>query len=392
MSALPSPSTLQPHPTGPPSDPCTPLWAVYGGTIFPSLQQFDADVVSIVLRLLNAPEGAGGSLTTGGTESILLAVKTAVHWAREAKPHLEQLEIIVPYSCHPGFEKAADMLGGVRVVRLPESDADYAADIPAMRAAVSPATVMLVGSAPSYPYGIVDDITAMSALAIEHDLWLHVDACNGGMIFPFSQQLGRAVREYDFALDGVRSVSVDIHKLGYSNKGVSSLLLRNAEEERFHRFTFSDWPSGLYSTASIAGSRSGGGVASAWAVMHYLGAAGYREIVGEIFAAVDAFVAGIEAISPLRVLGRPDAYLVAFESADEAVDILAVDAGMTERGWSGTQCVKPLAIHLFIDGSHSPAVAEEYCADLAEVVEMARRGEIVAPTTTHNVLGVYTRD
>ena len=188
--------------------------ALYGGTIFPSLQGFDRDVVGMVLRLLEAPAGAGGSLTTGGTESILLSVKTAVHWARETKPHLDELEIIVPYACHPGFDKAADMLGGVKVVRLGQSDAEYAADITAMRAAITPATVMLVGSAPSYPYGITDDIEAMEAMARQHDIWLHVDACNGGMVFPFARQLGRAIRPYDFALEGVRSISVDIHKLG----------------------------------------------------------------------------------------------------------------------------------------------------------------------------------
>jgi sphinganine-1-phosphate aldolase len=272
--------------------------ALYGGTIFPSLAKFDREVVGMVLGLLQAPQqqSAGGSLTTGGTESILLSVKTAVHWAREEKPHLQVLEIIVPHSCHPGFDKAAELLGGekagVRMVRLPSSGVDYCCNMDAMRAAITPSTIMLVGSAPSYPFGITDDIATMDALARQHDCWLHVDACNGGMLFPFARSLGRPVKPYDFALEGVRSISVDIHKLGYSNKGVSALLLRDATDEKYHRFNFSNWPSGLYSTASIAGSRSAGGVASAWAVMHFLGFDGYTEIVSSILAAADAFLAG----------------------------------------------------------------------------------------------------
>eukprot|EP01051_Picozoa_sp_SAG22_P010016 SAG22_NODE_876_length_6716_cov_2.126190_1_plen_493_part_00 len=367
---------------------------LYAATAFPSLKRYDEEVVQIMLDLLHARPGAGGALTTGGTESILLSVKTAVHWAMEAKPGLTDYEIIVPHATHPGFDKAASMLGDhVKMVRLPGSSAGYRADMAAVAAAITPSTIMLVGSAPSYPFGVSDDLPAMDRLAGAHGLWLHVDACNGGMVFPFARKIGRkGIPAFDFELPNVRSICVDIHKLGYSNKGVSILALRDAEDERHHRFTFTNWPAGAYSTASIAGSRSGGGVASAWAVMKYLGSDGYCSIAAQVYAAVDAFVAAIEAVPGLEVLGEPEAYLIAFASTSEAVDIYAVDAGMAARGWLGSQCHQPPAIHLFIDGSHSPAVAAEYGADLVSVVADVRAGIIKPPETVSNVLGVYTRD
>ena len=200
---------------------------LYASTAFPSLLQFDREVTDTMLELLHAPGGAGGALTTGGTESILLSVKTAVHWAHEAKPELKFVEVIVPHACHPGFDKAAEMLGQVRMIRLPRSDTSYACDMALMRAAITPNTIMLVGSAPSYPFGISDDIATMSELAVAHDLWLHVDACNGGLVFPFANMLHHSggsstLREFDFKLPGVRSICADIHKLGYLLRLASS--------------------------------------------------------------------------------------------------------------------------------------------------------------------------
>ena len=348
--------------------------ALFANLSFSSLARYEADLVAMLLEMMNAPEGAVGSLTIGGTESILMAVKTARDWARDAHPEASAPEVIVPRAAHPGFDKSAHLMG-FTAVRVPHS-VDFRADVEAMRAAINPNTFMMVASAPSYPYGVTDPVAEIADLAAEHGLWLHVDACHGGFIFPFSRKLGYTFPDYDFTVPGVTSISVDVHKLGYSNKGVSALLFREAAYEAYQRYTFDEWPSGVYSTANLTGSRSGGGVASAWAVAHYLGEAGYLRIVGKILAARDALVAGIDAIPELSVLGEPHAYLIAYGS--DEIDIFAVDYGMTERGWLAMRGREPDSVHLFVDASHEPPVVDRYLADLAEVVAQVISGEIEA--------------
>ena len=348
--------------------------ALFANLAFSSLARYEADLVAMLLEMMNAPEGAIGSLTVGGTESILMAVKTARDWARDAHPQAGAPEVIVPRAAHPGFDKSAHLMGfsAVRVL----NSVDFGADVEAMRTAITPNTFMLVASAPSYPFGVTDPVAEIAALAAEHGLWLHVDACHGGFIFPFAKKLGYAFPDYDFAVPGVTSISVDVHKLGYSNKGVSALMFREAALEAYQRYTFDTWPSGVYSTANLTGSRSGGGLASAWAVAHYLGEAGYLRIVGKILKARDALVAGIGAIPELSVWGEPHAYLIAYGS--EEIDIFAVDDGMTERGWLTMRGLEPDSVHLFVDASHEPPVVQRYLADLAKVVAQVKAGKIKA--------------
>ena len=348
--------------------------ALFGNLSFPSLAGYETDLVAMLLEMMSAPEDAAGSLTVGGTESILMAVKTARDWAREAHPGASQPEVIVPRAAHPAFDKSAHLMG-FTATRVPTS-VDFRADVEAMRAAITPNTFMLVASAPSYPYGVTDPVAEIATLAAKHGFWLHVDACHGGFIFPFAKKLGYRFPDYDFAVPGVTSISVDVHKLGYSNKGVSALLFREAALEAYQRYTFDEWPSGVYSTANLTGSRSGGGLASAWAVTRYLGEEGYLRIVGKILTARDSLVAGIDAIPGLSVWGEPHAYLVAYGS--DEVDIFAVDDGMTERGWLTMRGLEPDSVHLFVDGSHQPAVVERYLADLADVVAEVKAGNIEA--------------
>ena len=343
--------------------------ALFANKLFPSLARYEVDIVDLLLGMLNAPDQGGGSLTVGGTESIIVAVMAAHDWARQHKRCPGVPEIVVPRAAHPGFDKAAHMMG-LEAVRMSGS-VDFRADVAAMAHAIGDNTIMIVGSAPSYPYGVTDPISEIASLAERHDLWFHVDACNGGFIFPFARKLGYPVIDFDFAVPAVTSISVDIHKLGYANKGVSALLLRDRSLEAHHRFTFDNWPSGIYSTPNIIGSRSGGGVASAWAVIHYLGERGYLDIVGRIMEIRRRFVGGIRAIEGLEVFGEPDAYLVAFGSNE--LDIFAIDDEMAERGWINSQGVEPPAVHLFVDMSHENIV-DEYLRDLAEAVEMARAG------------------
>ncbi|MCE2393707.1 aspartate aminotransferase family protein [Candidatus Poribacteria bacterium] len=345
--------------------------ALYATKVFPSLVRYETDIVGALLEMMNAPMGASGSITTGGTESLIMAVKTAHAWAHDHRPGATPAEIVVPHAAHPAFDKTAHLMG-IKAVRMTQSP-DFRADIKAMERAINDNTIMLTASAPSYPFGVTDSISEIATLAERHGLWLHVDACHGGFIFPFARTLGYSIPDYDFAVPGVTSISVDVHKLGYANKGVSALLLHDASLETYQRYTFEDWPSGVYSTQNLMGSRSGGGLASAWAVLNYLGEAGYLERVGKILDTREQFLDGIRRINGLEIWGEPEAYLIAFGS--NAFDIFAVDEGMVERGWLSSRLLDPPAIHLFLDMSHTSIVAG-YLHDLTEVVNAVKSGKI----------------
>lgn len=344
---------------------------LYATKVFPSLVRYESDIVGALLGMMNAPNCASGGITTGGTESLIMAVKTAHAWAHDHRSGATEPEILIPHAAHPAFDKTAHLMG-IRAVRLTQSD-DFRADVEAMERAINTNTIMLAASAPSYPFGVTDPIPEIAALAERHGLWLHVDACHGGFIFPFASKLGYSIPDYDFAVPGVTSISVDVHKLGYANKGVSSLLLRDANLETYQRYTFDAWPSGTYSTQNLMGSRSGGGLASAWAVLNYLGEEGYLERVGEILDTRERFLDGIRRIDGLEIWGEPQAYLIAFGS--KTFDIFAVDEGMSQRGWMGSRLQDPPAIHLFLDLSHS-AIVDAYLHDLVDVVRAVKSGEI----------------
>ena len=347
--------------------------ALYSHSAFPSLHRYEVDVIGMVLELLNAPPGAGGSLTTGGTESNFMAVKAARDWAKDKLPRAVLPNIVVPRTAHPSFDKAAQMLG-VSVIRVADSP-DFKADVSAMSQAINENTVMIVASAPPYPYGETDPVESIAKAALEHNLWMHVDGCLGGFILPFAREVDDTIPPFDFAVDGVTSMSSDIHKYGYAAKGISALLLRDAELEHYQRSTFDDWPSGLYSTANVSGSRSGGALASAWAVMNHLGWQGYMNTVSTHINIRERFIQGISAINGLYVLAKPHAYNFAFAATE--LDIFAVADGMIDRGWTLGRANEPASIQLMINLAHESSV-DEFLAELEEVSEAVRRGEIVA--------------
>jgi glutamate/tyrosine decarboxylase-like PLP-dependent enzyme len=345
--------------------------AIFRSSSYPSLLRYEAEVVDMVLEMLNAPQGAAGSVTTGGTESIVMAVKAARNWARDHCPMAERPEIVVPRTAHPAFDKSAEMLG-LSVVRMTESR-EFRADVDAMSRAVNENTIMLVGSAPPYPHAMVDPISEMATLAGKHGLWLHVDACIGGFFLPFARELGRPMPAFDFTLDGVNSISVDLHKYGYANRGVSTLLLRDAELLAYHRFSWDNWPAGRYTTTAIAGSRNAGALASAWAVMRYLGCAGYRERVAKILAVKERMIETINAIDELTVWGEPHGGHFSFGS--EQIDIFAVADGMAELGWLSGLGTEPKSMILILNAQHE-AIVEDYLRDLADIVVAVRCGRI----------------
>ena len=342
-----------------------------GPLAFPSLKQMEDEVVGMGLSLLHAPEGARGSMTSGGTESILLAVKACRDEARAGGLDPTGAEIVVPRSAHPAFDKAAHYLG-LRVVRVPVGD-DLRADVPAMARALSDRTLMLVGSAPCFPYGVIDPIEALSDLALARGLWLHVDACVGGYFAPFARMNGVPVPPFDFELPGVRSMSADLHKYGYAAKGASTVFHRSEAQWQRQIFQFDDWPAGGMTTPTLAGTRPGGAIASAWAVMHYLGVEGYREKARQVVATREKLMASIDAMPDLRTHGAPLLGLFSYGSAN--LDPFAIWGRLMQRGWFTGLTTEPRGIHLMLSPAHAD-VADRYLEDLAaSVAEVRERGE-----------------
>jgi sphinganine-1-phosphate aldolase len=347
--------------------------ALYAHSAFPSLHRYESEVTAMVLGLLNAPSDAGGSLTTGGTESNFMAVKTARDWAKIHLPRATRPNLVVPRTAHPSFDKAAQMLG-MDVIRASHSP-KFKADVEAMEQAINADTIMLVASAPPYPYGETDPVTDISELASSRGLWMHVDGCLGGFILPFARQIDDTIPAFDFAILGVNSMSTDIHKYGYAAKGISAFLLRDASLARYQRSTFDNWPSGLYSTDNISGSRSGGALASAWAVMNHLGWHGYMNIVQAHILIRERFIKVIKSVQGLYVLAKPHTYNFAFAAND--LDIYAVADGMIDRGWTLGRSNEPASIQLMINLIHESAV-DAFAEDLQVVTSAARQGKITA--------------
>ena len=341
-----------------------------GPTAFPSLARFEREVIAWTADLLHAGPEATGNISSGGTESIFLAMKSIRDWARSQNRGGAEPCVVAPYSAHPAFSKAADLLGmQVKRVALLEN---YRADVGAMREAVDENTVGIMGSAPGFPHGVVDDIEGIAAIARDFDLWMHVDGCVGGFVLPFASDLQYPVPEFDFAVEGVRSMSADLHKYGFAAKGASTVIYRSAEDHAHQLFEFDEWPRGRYAAPTMAGSRPGGAVAAAWAVMRYLGRSGYTRIVRDIMATRDALIEGIEAIDELEVIGKPEGPIVTYQA--HGLDIFAVAEGLTERGWFVTKGAEPPCIHLgMLTAVHVPIV-EDYLRDLRSCVQQVRAG------------------
>jgi sphinganine-1-phosphate aldolase len=343
--------------------------ALGGRRAFPSVKQMEEEVVEMALGLFHGAQDACGFMTTGGTESIIQAVQSCRDWTRErrAAPRLRG-NIVAAESAHPAFNKAARLMD-IEVRRAPVGP-DLRAAPAALEDLIDDETIMLVGSAPCFPYGVIDQISEIAALAHRRGIWMHVDACVGGYVAPFAKMIGRDIPDFDFGIKGVCSISADLHKFGFCPKPASTVFYRDSDAARFHVFDFDAWPNGRFLTNTICGTRPAGGVAAAWAVFKYLGVEGYMRIARELMSLVDDYRAGVEAIPGMKVLGDPHVSIVAYGS--DEVDVFRVAEIMSETGWLPGLVQKPRAIHRMMSLVHRP-VLDEYLSDLRSAVEAAHR-------------------
>ncbi|MFO7964846.1 MAG: aspartate aminotransferase family protein [Desulfobacterales bacterium] len=298
-------------------------------SVFPSLFRFETELVSLLSTHLNGDENVVGNFTSGGTESIMLAVKAARDHFREKNPDVKTPEMILPITAHAAFHKAAHYLD-VKVVPSAVDDA-FKADVAAVKRAITPNTALIVGSAPSYAHGVVDPIPEMAEEAREKNILFHVDACVGGFMLPYFKRLGEAIPDFDFSVPGVTSISVDLHKYAYTPKGASLVLYRDKSIRKHQIFACSHWTGYTIINNAVQSSRSGGPMAAAWAVLHYIGDDGYLEIARKKIEATKKIIAGIEKHPDLRLMTWPDICMISFTS--DTVNIFHIIDEMNEMGW-----------------------------------------------------------
>jgi len=337
-------------------------------TAFPSLRKFESEVVAMTASLLGGDSNVCGNMTTGGTESLLMAVKTARDWARDHHPEISEPEIVLPDTAHPAFDKAGSYFD-VRIVHVPVLE-DFRADVAAMQQAINPNTIMLVGSAPSYPHGVVDPIGELAAIAQERGLLFHTDSCVGGFMLPFIRKLGYEVPPFDFSVPGVTSMSADLHKFGYAAKPASVVLYRTPELRRKQMFVAINWPGGIYPSPTMTGSRAGGPIAAAWALMNYLGEDGYTDIARTVMETTVYLQAGINAIPGLEVLSNPEMSVFAISS--DTLDVYELADELELIGWHLDRQHFPTCLHMTVNYLHA-AVREEFLRDLAACAEIVRK-------------------
>ena len=338
--------------------------------MYPSSTKLEGEIVSMTLDLLHGEgaEDACGVITSGGSESLMTAVYAYREWGRSRG--ITEPEMIWPITAHCALDKGAHYFG-VKVLRAPVTD-DQQADVAWIRDHIGPNTVAIVGSAGTYPHGVIDPIEEMGALALEHDIGFHVDGCLGAFILAWAEKAGVDVPPFDFRVPGVTSLSADTHKYGYALKGTSVLMYSRRDLRALQYFTAGGWPGGIYLSPGMAGSRSGGVIAATWAAMISLGQSGYLEIAKGIFDTTAKLVEGISRIPELRILGKPY-FLVAVASASADVNIYHVNDGLADRGWRMNGLQFPDAFHFCVTRPNTaPGIIDKYLDDLAAAVEYAK--------------------
>ena len=351
--------------------------------VFPSISKYESEIIAMTANMLgakNANSEVCGSVSSGGTESILLAMKTYRDRAK-AEKGITNPEMVVPVTAHAAFNKASEYFK-IKLRAIP-IDENYQVDLKKLKRAINSNTILIVGSAPTFPHGVVDPIPELSDIAMKYKVGLHVDACLGGFILPWIKKLDFDVPDFDFSLPGVTSMSADTHKYGFAAKGTSVVLYRNLEMRRYQYFTITDWPGGLYFSPTFAGSRPGALSAACWATLVTMGEKGYMEVAKSIMDAAVTIQKGIQEIPELKMLGKPY-WNISF--ACEAYDIYQIMDALTAKGWTLNGLHKPSCVHICLTKRHTQAgVAEKFVSDLKEAVEFVKAN----PNTEGGLAPVY---
>ena len=345
---------------------------------FPSLLRLENEVVRMTANLLDCNSDVVGNFTSGGTESLILAVKTARDYSRAVKPHIKEPEMVLAITAHSSLFKACHYLGIKPVVTRVHDDT-FVADVDAMRAAITDNTILVVGSAPGYAHGVVDPIPEIAALALEKDLLCHVDACVGGIHLSYMRKLGYDVPDFNLNVAGVTSLSVDLHKYGYAPKGASIVLHKNKELRKYQIWGCSRWTGYPVINPAITSAKSGGPMAAAWAVLNYMGDEGYMEIVREVMAATQLMIDGVSRIDGLRVLGKPDMCMFALASTTDKINVYHLAEEMKKTGWylqpQFARENSPANLHISLNRSTVPQ-ARAFLKDFENTVEEIKGREV----------------
>ncbi len=345
---------------------------------FPSLLRLENEVVRMTANLLGCDNKVVGNFTSGGTESLILAVKTARDYSRAVKPHIKEPELVLPITAHSSLFKACHYLGIKPVVTRVHDDS-FVADVDAMRKAITDNTILLVASAPGYAHGVVDPVPEIAALALEKDLLCHVDACVGGIHLSYMRKLGYDVPDFNLNVPGVTSLSVDLHKYGYAPKGASIVLHKNKELRKYQIWGCSRWTGYPVINPAITSAKSGGPMAAAWAVLNYMGDEGYMEIVREVMAATQLMIEGVSQIDGLRVLGKPDMCMFALASTTDKINVYRLAEEMKKTGWylqpQFARENSPSNLHISLNRSTVPQ-ARAFLKDFENTVEEIKNREV----------------
>lgn len=337
--------------------------------VFQSLKRLENDVVRITANLLHGDRNVCGVMTSGGTESCLLAVKTYRDYARSTR-NVTRPEMVIPETAHVAWFKGAEYFN-VKPVVIP-LDKEYRPDLKRLEKKVNRNTVMILGSAPEYPHGTIDPIAEIGVIALEKAVPLHVDACLGGYFLPFAERLGQELPLWDYRVPGVTSISADTHKYGFSAKGASTITYCSLDIMKHQFFVYENWPGGVFASPALLGTRPGGAYAGAWAALQALGEDGYLAITGKTLAAVKKLKDGISAMPELEIIGDPRGSVFSYRSVDEAVNIYAVGDLMEQKGWQMDRLQRPPALHAMVTPLHL-GVADGYLADLKKSVSHVRK-------------------
>ncbi|MBW0491152.1 hypothetical protein O181_030867 [Austropuccinia psidii MF-1] len=317
--------------------------------IFPGVRKMEAEVIKMVLNLFNAPSDAGGTTTSGGTESILMACKAYRDWAKATKG-IHHPEMVVPVSAHAAFDKAAHYFG-IKIHHIPVNQLTRQVNLSRLSRAINSNTIMIVGSAPNFPDGAIDDIVALGKLAKKHNIGLHVDCCLGSLLLPFIEKAGFEMVPFDFRVEGVTSISCDTHKYGFAPKGSSVIMYRHATLRQYQYSVMTSWPGGVYASPAIAGSRPGAIIAGTWAIMMYMGEKGYLESCQTIIGLAKKLERSIrEDIKELEIMGKPLVSVIAFKFNKSSEDLNIYELGdyLGTKGWHLNALQKPAGLHIAI--------------------------------------------